>query len=565
MNPIISVVSGTYNRLGYLKSMVESVRKSVQTFPYEIVLVDGGSTDGTLEWCISQLDINLIEHGKLFGAVKAFNDGARAAEGKYVVLANDDIEFIDESLLSAYAFMEDNPTVGIGCFYQDRYGKPWHVDGMTAYTHDGKRSWAFYGQVCIVPRNLGNKVGWWGNYLKTYGGDNELSCNILELGYDIQPVPCACIHDTTPDDELRKENNPDVTKTNPDSAKWVKKWTRDGKLGPVLPEKWKSRRYDKQLRIIYAPIYEKDYTIQKSQKHGLRDAMEKIASVVEVDYVSTSMDYVHDVGLSFRPHIFIMQLHNPYFVETISAIRKEFPNAILVNWNGDYHPEVLISQEYMHYLKLFDLTGLVTTSVNSAYSQHDIDYFYWQIGYEDSSAVPEPETPKHDVVFMGNSYTQERVDFGKFLRRLPYDVGLYGFWNKEFMPNGNTLYNFDAGAMLYRNCKMAVSDSQWPHATGFVSNRLFQVMSAGTLMLQQDFDGMYDLLGLIDGEHLVVWKSFAELADKIRYFLYNDEERNKIAKAGELFVRENHSFDVRVKELLYELKKRGTDYTSLCK
>jgi spore maturation protein CgeB len=112
---------------------------------------------------------------------------------------------------------------------------------------------------------------------------------------------------------------------------------------------------------------------------------------------------------------------------------------------------------------------------------------------------------------------------------------------------------------------MAVSDSQWPHATGFVSNRLFQVMSAGALMLQQDFDGMYDLLGLVDGEHLVVWKSFAELADKIRYFLYNDEERNKIAKAGELFVRENHSFDVRVKELLYELKKRGTDYTSLCK
>src|SRR3990172_8201697 len=93
MSPLISIVTGTYNRLKHLQSMVESVRLSVGVgIPYEIVVVDGGSKDGTLNWCRLQKDIVLIEHGELLGAVKAFNDGARAAKGTYVILANDDID-----------------------------------------------------------------------------------------------------------------------------------------------------------------------------------------------------------------------------------------------------------------------------------------------------------------------------------------------------------------------------------------------------------------------------------------------------------------------------------------
>ena len=60
MSCYVSVVSGTYNRLSRLKAMVNSVRSSVGVgIPYEIVLVDGGSTDGTLEWARAQSDIAL--------------------------------------------------------------------------------------------------------------------------------------------------------------------------------------------------------------------------------------------------------------------------------------------------------------------------------------------------------------------------------------------------------------------------------------------------------------------------------------------------------------------------
>src|SRR4051812_22400510 len=99
---LLSLVSGTYNRLAPLRQMVESARRYLHRgLAYEIVIVDGGSTDGTQTWCRAQPDVRLIEHGALKGAIAAFCDGAFAARGKYVLLANDDVQFVDYSILGA--------------------------------------------------------------------------------------------------------------------------------------------------------------------------------------------------------------------------------------------------------------------------------------------------------------------------------------------------------------------------------------------------------------------------------------------------------------------------------
>lgn len=555
----ISIVSGTYNRINHLQRMVQSVRYSVGVgIPYEIVLVDGGSTDGTIEWCKSQSDIVLIEHGRLLGAVRAFNDGARASRGTYVVLANDDIEFVDESIMSAFSFMQDNANVGVGCFYQDRRGWNWHIEQMPAVLN-GKQISANYGQVCIVPKWLGDKVGWWGDYLRTYGGDNELSCNVLELGYKIEPIPCACIHDTTPMDRLRNINNQyDPKKGNhPDTQGWLDKWTRNGKVGPVISNVIKvPNPIQKKMRILYAPIYERGYSIQKRTKRGLRDAFSKIGVVQECDYVERSPDYVYDVANAFRPDIIVLQVHSvgEWTAENVQELRDDYPKSIIVNWNGDYHPEHLYDYAYIQMLKRFHLTGVVTTSVEEEYNRNGVKWFYWQIGWEEADNEPTRKTPRHDVLFIGNGYSGKRLELGQYLSGLPYNVGLYGIWPRTIKSHGTNLYDFDAGAKLYKAAKISIGDSQWPNAKGFVSNRLFQSLAAGAFLLHQYFEGMEELLGLRDGEHLVVWTSLDDLRDKIDFYLKNDRERNRIASNGQKFVIENHSFDHRVKELFSALK-----------
>jgi len=150
----ISIVTGTYNRLKSLQRMIQSARRSftnLHGIQFEFQIVDGGSVDGTIKWCLSQPDIHLIEHGELLGAVKAFNDGAYAAAGDYVIMANDDIEFVGESILTAYVYMQANSDCGIGCFYQNRNGRDWHVEDMACVDGDTQVSRP-YGQVCIIQR-----------------------------------------------------------------------------------------------------------------------------------------------------------------------------------------------------------------------------------------------------------------------------------------------------------------------------------------------------------------------------------------------------------------------------
>ena len=61
----VSVVLGTYNRLKFLRLTVQSIREELReaSFSHEIIVIDGGSTDGTLEWLPKQRDIlTIIQH-----------------------------------------------------------------------------------------------------------------------------------------------------------------------------------------------------------------------------------------------------------------------------------------------------------------------------------------------------------------------------------------------------------------------------------------------------------------------------------------------------------------------
>ena len=575
----LSIVSGTYNRLPYLQKMVESVRQSIGTgILYEIVLVDGGSDqDQTIEWCKQQPDIVLIEQGQLLGAIKAFNEGLYAARGRYCVVGNDDITYLDETLVTAVAFMQDNPDVGVGCFYQDRdHPGRWDLSYMPAII-DNKQMQHLYGQVCIVPKWLGDEVGWWGNFpdMHTYGGDNNLSSFILERGYKVTGIPCACISDMQVKDDLRKKNNEELQRKHklgsmghPDSIAWGRHWThKNGTCGPIVtgvPDT--INPLERKTRFLYLPIYEQGHPIQKGQKRGLRDALARYGLVVEMDWLQITnqhngqymINYVRDMIDSWQPDILLTQIHSPdpnmFNANTVRALRQEYPRLIWVNWNGDYHPEDLFKPENIDMVKQFDLQCVVTTMVRQPYAENGISWTYWQIGYEDSSAEPNGSTLRHDILFLANGYSRPRISLAQMLRATGHNVGIYGTWGMGVQPNGSNLYNFGEGAKLYKAAKVSIGDNQWGRrAVGFVSNRLFQALAAGGAMLMhQHVPGLDDLLGLIDGEHYITWETLPDLKEKLDYWLdaSNEEKRQKIADQGRDFIRERHSFDARVQELM---------------
>lgn len=568
----ISIVSGTYNRLPSLQRMVKSVRKSfagLHGLSWQVVLVDGGSQDGTQKWCLSQPDIHLIEHGELKGAVKAFNDGAFAAQGEYVVMANDDIEFLPDSILVAYLYMQTHPDCGVGCFFQNRNNRDWHVEEMPCIDN-GQQVSRPYGQVCIVPKWLGDYVGWWGEYLHTYGGDNELSSKVYELGFKVSPVPEAKIADHEIDDDLRKINNITggrdpraVRGHHPDSWAWGRKWKHMDMIpqyvGPIIKhfpilDNPTPRRH----RIVYLPIYEQGYPVQKEQKRGLREALAKIAVVAEYDYVTRfteigkdrMMIEIRDLIDRLQPTILLTQLHNGSQIDStdIQGIKNNWRDVKFVNWNGDFWPENLLSEDGIKLAKSFDLQLTVNRSALDDYKKMGVMAEYWQIGYEPDGICDEIGT-SYDMVFLASGYSKARQNLVKQLRGLGIKFGLYGSGWPQGWSEGQNIYNFTEGCKVYKGAKISIGDSQWPD-TGFVSNRVFQALAAGGSALAHQWFRDMDKLGLVDGETCIIWRDFSELETKIKYYLTHEKERKAIALAGEQLALNRHSFDVRVQELL---------------
>lgn len=183
----LSVVFGTYNRLEMLEACVESVRAAVGKLDFEIVITDGGSTDGTLEYLRAQPDVILIEHGELLGAVKAYNDAFARAGGRYAAHLNDDLVVDGESLAEAAAFLDAHPEVGQVAF-QYNTNKYRTVLGGKAYP------FAAFGMTRV---ELGERAGWLGPFYHACG-DIHLSLSVQKMGFGVSIGPGSVRHLSAP-------------------------------------------------------------------------------------------------------------------------------------------------------------------------------------------------------------------------------------------------------------------------------------------------------------------------------------------------------------------------------
>lgn len=112
--PKISVVVPVYNVELYVRDTLESLRRQT-TEDFEVIVVDDGSTDGTLKIVreFSELRVRLIQHETNKGLAEARNTGVRSARGDYVALLDgDDMALPNRLTLQAKA-LDENPALGL--------------------------------------------------------------------------------------------------------------------------------------------------------------------------------------------------------------------------------------------------------------------------------------------------------------------------------------------------------------------------------------------------------------------------------------------------------------------
>lgn len=565
---LLSIVTGTYNRRPHLAQMVASARACIpRGIEYEFVIVDGGSTDGTIDWCEEQSDIVLIQQGELLGAIRAFDAGAEAARGDYVLLGNDDIVFAPNAIIPALTHLETTLICGAVAFKDNRPAPGYEtnvykVQTMQVRDTNGAILDVPYVQVGIFRRWLGEACGWWGSHDPimsqghTYGGDNFLSARVYEHGYRIDTIDGCQIADQVSIDDLRSRNGR-IERERPGMYYQRYKQPPQFPAAPLLPNVQEER-----LRILYLPIFEPHEPAQQLHKKGLREALSREGLVYEIDYVNTRFDLPGAVK-AFQPHLLLMQCHAPngISVDKLKAARQINPNMIVVNWNGDVYEQKLTSKEMLAWLKHVDLQLTVNANVLPIYAHHGIPAAYWQVSFEPVDYDHLPAVPPHDVVFLANCYSDNRRALGQALQSMPgVNVGLYGRgWQ---WGNGECTYNFPVSTALNASAKIVIGDNQFPDQKGFVSNRIFETLASGGFLLHQTIPGLRELTGITPGVHFVEWRDVEELQKQIRHWLQPryDEERRAIAASGRAFVHDMHNFNRRIEELfrlIQEKVKRG--------
>ena len=279
MKPIISIVLGTYNRLKFLKLFLNSLRKEMNSFPYETIIIDGGSTDGTIPWLAEQKDVILIlqhNHGKWNGkkierkpSGYFMNLGFKCAQGKYICMLSDDCLIVPGSIINGYKLFEqklkDGIDVGAIAFYWRDY--PDKIKYRVGQAQ-GNKMFVNHG---MYLRKAVEEVGYIDeeNYF-FYHADTDLSLKIWQKGYVIIDSPNSYIeHHSHANISVRKSNR---EKAKMDWDNYLKKWdgvfyNEDGNY----TSSWIEKDYqDKDLTVKNFPKPSTQYIFNK-RKNTLKD------------------------------------------------------------------------------------------------------------------------------------------------------------------------------------------------------------------------------------------------------------------------------------------------------
>jgi len=122
---LISIITPTFNDFRFLEENIKSLLKQTYKF-YEHIVIDGGSTDGTLELLKSYPHIKWIsERDK--GMYDAINKGIKMASGDIIAYLNADDRYFDyslETVCGTFKQYNDVDFVYGYCTYIDEKNRP---------------------------------------------------------------------------------------------------------------------------------------------------------------------------------------------------------------------------------------------------------------------------------------------------------------------------------------------------------------------------------------------------------------------------------------------------------
>lgn len=201
----------------------------------------------------------------------------------------------------------------------------------------------------------------------------------------------------------------------------------------------------------------------------------------------------------------------------------------------------LILSSFPHFVKKFHSMGIASE--------------YFNLGFEESILSTLQKEPKqYNVAFIGSfdnkhAATIELLEYT--CRKTPVD-----FWGpgitmlSEGSPIRKNYHGEVYGTAMYRTLartKIAIN-RHIDIAENYANNmRLYEATGVGTMLITDAKDNLETLFK--PGVEIETYRTKEELTEKIEYYLSHDDEREKIARAGQARTLTDHTYKKRMADL----------------
>jgi GT2 family glycosyltransferase len=209
--PLASIVIPVHNQYAVTRRCLAAIAYAPTRIPYEILVVDDGSSDGTSEALAADAPgVRLIRHDFARGFNQACCSGAAAAHGSFLVLLNNDTEPCAnwlEELLDPFSRWADTGLAGAQLIHADGSlqeaggivwgnGEPWNY-GRGGNPHDPRVAYArqvdyLSGAALAIRRDLWNRLGGFSpEFSPAYYEDTDLAFKVRQAGHTVRYAPLA--------------------------------------------------------------------------------------------------------------------------------------------------------------------------------------------------------------------------------------------------------------------------------------------------------------------------------------------------------------------------------------
>ncbi|MEC4675677.1 MAG: glycosyltransferase [Nitrospirota bacterium] len=284
--------------------------------------------------------------------------------------------------------------------------------------------------------------------------------------------------------------------------------------------------------------------------------------------ISNPENKIFGIIKEYSPDL-VIHTKNELPAETFQELRR-FTK--VVQW----YPDPVIPEWLLPYIQAADIFFTMSEGLKPDFQKYNPDVLYLSQAFEPSFFEIEKITKEDvkffssDVTFVGNlgSKSQyiarrgalERVINSGFelkwwgpriprkFSTIPLILGKLGrsyggrfIWGEEY-------------ARVARLSKIFLAFDSMPHVRKSMSARMYTAVGCGAFYMCQHVEGIEEILE--PGKEIVTFRSEDEMIDMIKYYLDNDDLRMKIAKAGRERVLKDHTYEVRMRQMMDIINKQ---------